>query len=127
MAILVDEYFQDSISNFGYTPTGLDYICAQDLLDKVNALFPDCTLRSGHRTREKTLALIAAGYRAAVGGQHEQSNAVDISDNDNQLDANLDDTLLADAQLYREAPAYTDTWLHLQSVAPASGHRTFIP
>lgn len=125
--ILVEEYYQDSISNYGYTPSSDDYIRAQDLLNLVNALFPDCQLRSGHRTREKTLALIAAGYRAAVGGQHEQSNAVDIADADNKLDANLDDTMLADAQLYREAPHATPSWVHLQTVAPGSGKRTFEP
>lgn len=127
MTILSDEYFQDSITNYGYTPSQEDYLRCADLLAKVNALFPDCQLRSGHRTRDKTLALRAAGYKAAVGGQHEQSNAVDISDPDNQLDANLDDTLLADAELYREAPHATPSWVHLQTVAPLSGKRTFEP
>ena len=125
--ILSDEYFQDSITNFDYTPSSEDYIRCADLLAKVNKLFPDCQLRSGHRTRAKTEALIAAGYRAALGGQHEQSNAVDISDPDNKLDANLDDTLLADAELYREAPHATPSWVHLQTVPPGSGKRTFEP
>ena len=125
--ILSDEYFQDSISNFGFTPSENDYTRCSDLLDKVNKLFPDCQLRSGHRTREKTLALIAAGYRAAVGGQHEQSNAVDIADNDNKLDQNLDDTELADAELWREAPHATNGWVHLQRVPPKSDKRTFDP
>jgi len=130
MTILADEYFQDSISNYGYTPSQEDYLRAADLLAKVNALFPDCQLRSGHRTREKTEALIAAGYRATVGGQHEQSNAVDIADPHNTLDDGLDDDQLAAAGLYREDPRYTagpSGWVHLQRVAPPSGHHTFIP
>jgi len=123
--ILSDEYFQDSIVNYAFTPTQDDYLKAADLLAKVNTLFPDCQLRSGHRTREKTLALIAAGYRAAVGGQHEQSNAVDVSDPDNALDDGLDDDKLTAAELYREAPHATLTWCHLQRVPPKSGKRTF--
>ena len=88
MTILADEYFQDSISNFGYTPTDTDYERCDDLLTRVNALFAalgiPCECRSGHRTRAKTMQLIAAGDRAAVGGQHEQSNAVDVADNENE-------------------------------------------
>ncbi len=125
--ITSDEYFQDSISNFNFTPTEEDYTRAADLLDKVNALFPDCDLRSGHRTRAKTEVLIAQGLRAAIGGQHEQSNAVDIVDQDGEKDEGLDDEQLEDAELYREAPESTPTWVHLQRVPPKSGHRTFQP
>ncbi len=125
--ILLDDYFQDSITNFNFTPTENDYTCASDLLDKVNALFPDCQLRSGHRTPEKVAALRAAGYKAALDSQHMHSNAVDISDPDNSKDVGLDDRQLEDAQLYREHPDATDTWVHLQRVPPKSGHRTFMP
>ncbi len=125
--ILLDEYFQDSVVNYGYEPTEEDRIRCQDLLDKVNAMFPDADLRSGHRTREKTLALIAAGYRAAIGGQHEQSNAVDLADPFNARDDWLDDAKLEAGELYREAPEDTNGWLHLQRVPPKSGHRTFKP
>ncbi len=125
--ITSDEYFQDSISNYGFTPSTEDYTCAADLLDKVNALFPDCELRSGHRTMDKVLALRAAGYRAALDSQHMHSNAVDIADNDDSKDDQLDDSSLEVAQLYREAPDATHTWVHLQRVPPASGRRTFNP
>ncbi len=125
--ILLDEYFQDSVVNYGFTPSQDDYLKAQDLLDKVNVLFPDCVLRSGHRTREKTLALIAAGYRAAVGGNHEHSTAVDISDPHNSCDDSLDDDKLEDACLYREAPHTTMGWVHLSITPPKSGRRTFEP
>lgn len=125
--ITSDEYFQDSISNFNFTPTTEDYTCAADLLDKVNALYPDCELRSGHRTMAKVEQLRAAGYRAALDSQHMHSNAVDIVDNDNSKDDALDDQQLENAQLYRESPDATDTWVHLQRVPPHSGHRTFNP
>lgn len=130
--ILSDEYFQDSIVNYGFEPSQLDHERCDDLLTRVNALFSEalglpCELRSGHRTRAKTLSLIAAGYRAALGGNHELSLAVDVADPDNIADNDITDELLASYGLYREAPLSTDTWTHLQSVAPKSGHRTFIP
>lgn len=125
--ITVDEYFQDSICNYGFTPSTQDYTRASELLNRVNALFPDCQLRSGHRTRAKTEALIASGHRAALGGNHEESFAVDVSDPDNVRDNDLDDATLEGFDLYREHPLATDSWVHLQSVPPKSGHRTFYP
>jgi hypothetical protein len=127
VSITVDEYFQDSICNYAFTPTSEDFIRAYDLVGKVNAIFPGCELRSGHRCREKTLALIASGHRAALGGEHEKSNAIDIADPDNHFDDHLDDEQLELAGLYREHPDDTHTWVHLQRVPPKSGHRTFKP
>jgi hypothetical protein len=129
--ILADEYFQDSIVNYGFTPHAVDYERCDDLLTRVNALFEEiglpCELRSGHRMREKSLALIAAGYRAAVGGNHEKSLAVDVADNDGMGDHLIDDAILEQYGLWREDPAHTKSWVHLQSVPPKSGVRSFVP
>jgi len=125
--ISVDDYFKDSITNYDYTPSSEDWTKAQELLDKVNGLWPDAKLRSGHRTRQKTLDLIAKGYKAALNDAHENSNGVDVSDDDNSKDAALTDQALETAGLYREHPGYTPTWVHLQQTPPGSGHRTFIP
>jgi hypothetical protein len=125
--ITVAQYFHDSMSNYGFEPTAEDLANATDLLDKVNGLYPDAQLRSGHRVRAKTLALIASGHKAAVGGTHEHSNGVDIADPDNEHDVALDDEILEAHGLYREHPMATDGWVHLQRVPPRSGHRTFYP
>lgn len=129
--ILAQEYFQDSESNFGYTVTQEDYERCDDLLTRVNALYEalglPCELRSGHRVPAKTEELIATGHRAARGGQHEQSRAVDVSDPSDYADKAVSDELLTSYGLYREAPTSTPGWQHLQNVPPASGHRTFIP
>lgn len=129
--ITIQEYFHDSVVNFGYAPTAADNDAADDLLTRANKLIEDfgedLVLRSGHRTRAKTLALIAAGYKAALGGKHETAQAVDIADPNNLLDAWLTDAKLEAYGLYREAPSATPTWVHVQTVAPKSGHRTFIP
>lgn len=129
--ILFTEYFQDSQVNHNFTPTALDYERCDDLLTRVNALFEalgqPCELRSGHRTRAKTLELIESGHRAALGGAHETSEGVDVSDPDNMSDREISDELLEQYGLYREEPESTDTWVHLQIRAPKSGHRTFRP
>lgn len=134
--ILADEYFQDSITNYGYTPRSWDYEQVDDLLTRVAAMEESYVeetggslfdLRSGHRTREKTLALIKAGYRASVGGKHETSQAVDIADPENKIDDWLTDAKLESFGLWREDPADTDTWCHVQNVPPPSGKRTFKP
>lgn len=129
--ILFTEYFHDSRVNFGYNPTPLDYERCDDLLTRVNALYEalglPCELRSGHRVPTKTQELIASGHRAAKGGNHEQSLAVDVADPGNVADRELSDELLEQYGLYREEPEKTDTWVHLQSVPPRSGHRTFVP
>lgn len=138
--ITSDEYFQDSITNFGYTPTEQDYERADDLLTRVNALLDEFGeargCNSGHRTRAKTLQLRAQGVRAAIGSKHEQSLAVDVADADNTLDMwissfDWDDgkanRMLESHGLWREATGDTLGWAHLQTVAPASGRRTFFP
>lgn len=129
--ILADEYFQDSIVNYGYTPTALDYERCDDLLTRVNALYEalglPCDLRSGHRVPQKTQELINSGHRAARGGKHETSQAVDVADNEEWADKEISDELLESYGLWREDPADTKSWTHLQNVPPDSGKRTFKP
>lgn len=134
--ILLDEYFQDSITNFAFEPTEEDRVRCLDLLERQQSLVEDYAaetgrgepvMTSGHRCRAKTLHLIADGYRAAVGGQHEQSNAIDLADASGHLDNWITDERLERCGLWREAPGSTPGWVHLQRVAPHSGHRTFVP
>lgn len=58
---------------------------------------------------------------------HRDARAVDIYDPLNALDNWLTDERLEVVDLYREAPAATPGWCHLQSRAPGSGRRTFQP
>lgn len=142
--ILLDEYFEDSISNWNYTRSSADFMNADDLLTRVTALEQEFAaeggapflLSSGHRTRARTLDLIDRGYRAAVGGRHETSQAVDILDADGKLDAWISsfdteegarNALLERLGLWREDPEHTSGWCHLQNVQPKSGRRTFHP
>lgn len=70
-----------------------------------------------------------------AGSSHKQAKGVDVYDPQNRLDAWLDtaehgdgdNTLLAQAGLYREHPDATPGWCHLSTRAPGSGRRTFHP
>lgn len=129
--ISLRDYFDDSISHFSYTPTPDDEKKARILLERVNALlgFLDFNrkLTSGHRTRAKTLLLKTQGYGAAIGGAHETSEGIDIEDEDGELDEAITDSLLERFSLYREDPATTRRWVHVQTRPPKSGKRTFLP
>lgn len=67
--------------------------------------------------------------------QHRKAHAVDVYDPFNALDRWIDmfegeggkNSKLEEHGLYREAPAATPGWCHLQDVAPGSGRHTFNP
>lgn len=63
--------------------------------------------------------------------KHTLGQAVDLSDEDGTLDAwcESEEGLkeLERIGLWLESPAYTPRWAHLQTVAPGSGRRVFIP
>ena len=128
--VTLEEYFRDSVAR-GHEPTKDETDNALALLVKVNALFThlgvDPPLTSGHRTREKKLELRAQGYGAALGGTHESGEGGDWADEDGEIDDSITDELLERFGLYREHPAATRRWAHLQTRSPRSGRRSFYP
>lgn len=58
---------------------------------------------------------------------HKTGMAVDVYDPENKLDAWINDGILTQYQLYREAPESTPGWCHLTTRPPRSGRRTFKP
>ena len=74
-------------------------------------------------------ALNAATAGAARHSKHMQAQACDLHDADGQLDLWCLDhaEVLERIGLWQESPASTPGWCHLQTVAPASGRRAFIP
>lgn len=134
--IFVDDYFRDAVEHFGYTPTEDERVKALDLLERVNTAIadymgetglPEPQLTSGYRCRAKSEELIAHGYKAAINGHHEHAEAVDVSDGGEHFESWWTDEKLEKYGLYREAPASTIGWVHLQNVPPNSQHRTFNP
>lgn len=69
--------------------------------------------------------------RAAKLSNHMLAKAIDISDDDGQLDAWLMTTdgqaALAEIGLWMEHPSATPRWAHVQIVPPKSGRRVFLP
>lgn len=65
------------------------------------------------------------------GSKHLSCQAVDLADADGKLKAWLKTSeglkAMEDIGLWQEDPSTTDTWVHVQCVAPASGKRVFMP
>lgn len=128
--VTLEEYFRDSVAR-GHVPTEAEKANALLLLSRVGAMFKhlgvDPKLNSGHRTRAKTLELKAAGYGAAIGGTHESAEGGDWDDPGGEIDDAINDALLAKFELFREHPASTRSWAHIQTKSPKSGRRSFYP
>jgi len=74
----------------------------------------------------------SASYNATVKGaaptsKHIRGQAIDLADPMEELDGYLTDAILEQFELWRESPIATKGWVHLQSVPPRSGNRTYIP
>ena len=82
---------------------------------------------------------VLSGYRpaeinakvkgAAPMSKHITCEAVDLADKDGRLAKWCMDNLpwLSAIGLWMEHPDYTKGWVHLQTTAPKSGNRVFIP
>lgn len=125
-------YANHSDANFGV------WNAADVMLDKVNALLRHCDrMQVKSQINPKTGTQISGegngGFRpkdcpvGAKNSAHKQGRAVDVYDPDGKLDELIDDKLLEQYGLYREAPVATPTWVHLQDRPPGSGKRTFQP
>jgi hypothetical protein len=97
---------------------------AKELCDRVNGLL----VRLGRATKVSSGFRTIASNKAAGGASksnHLTGKAVDLADPDGVLDGLITETLLTEFDLYREDPARTPTWVHLQIQRPSSGKRTF--
>lgn len=124
---------------------------ATDLLFRVNLLISEA-VKAGRFTREidPDTGTEISGTRGGAGdggfrlptattgspkSSHKQAQAVDVYDPLNLLDGWLDEfehgdgdnTVLAQAGLYRESPNWTVGWTHLTTRPPHSRKRTFQP
>ena len=101
-------------------------IASADTAERVSNLLDElgvsARVSSGFRTAEANKA--ASGSRAS---NHLTGKACDLQDPNGFLDAAITDALLTRFDLYREHPLHTPGWVHLQTVRPRSGNRTFSP
>lgn len=102
---------------------------AIEVVNKANDLLSHLGYSRGVRSGWRPKEINAMIPGASKTSKHMTCQAVDIEDNDGKLKSwciqNL--SVLEDLGLWMESPEFTPSWLHLQTVAPNSGHRVFIP
>jgi hypothetical protein len=102
---------------------------AEELVEKVNQLLSRFgegrRVTSGWRPPQVNAATPGAAKRSL----HMSCEAVDLEDEDGQLDDWCLDhpEVLQEIGLWQEHPASTKGWCHLQVVPPRSGKRVFYP
>lgn len=97
-------------------------VCVNSLLEKFGEYR---AVSSGYRRPEDNAKL--ANPKPA--SRHLTCEAVDLVDPDEKLKAWIKDNLsvLEEVGLYMEHTSATPTWVHLQTRAPKSGRRVFLP
>jgi hypothetical protein len=100
------------------------------LLDKFQAAVPSAHVR-GVNSGWRPPAVNANVPGAAKKSNHMIGKAVDLNDDDGELDAWLitqsGQDALVEIGLWMEHPDSTPRWSHVQTVPPGSGHRVFYP
>lgn len=146
--ITLEQYF------IGREHSSEQELLASDLLEKVNYLLERFELQTNmavkiHTHTNTNIGPAGSDGFDSVGGIHEggfrfpdcpqgakssshkilddKGAGIDIYDPDNTIDKWVNDDILTEFGLYREAPISTPGWCHLTNRAPPSGHRTFIP
>ncbi|MEJ7805646.1 MAG: D-Ala-D-Ala carboxypeptidase family metallohydrolase [Telluria sp.] len=103
---------------------------ANALLDQFHCANPKAHLRSVN-SGWRPPALNARIANAAAKSKHMTGHAIDIGDDDGQLDEWLmtvpGQAALVKIGLWMEHPSATPRWSHLQSIPPGSGRRVFHP
>ncbi len=116
-----EELTQDKRNNAIITLTRCNSLTAK-YCEATGAATPG--LRSGWRPYSVNLRVDGAPR-----SRHLTCQAIDLSDPGHKFStwclSNLEE--LEAHGLYMEAPEHTPSWCHLQTVAPRSGHRVFIP
>lgn len=109
----------------------------EDLLDRVGYLedaYGEFIVTSGLRTLEHHLEIYAKKgitdtAKIPMKSLHLRGCAVDIADHDGKIKAwvKLNESILETVGLWCEDFSATPTWVHFQSLPPASGKRFFKP
>jgi hypothetical protein len=134
--ITLEDYVGPHAGSQDWTQARIDN--AVDLLAHVNALkenleAKDVNFRTNPATGSCVSGKTFGGFRpkscpqGAPNSSHKEGMGVDLYDPLNEIDGAIDNDLLADFGLYREAPTSTNQWCHLTTRAPHSGNRTFQP
>lgn len=104
---------------------------ANMLLDRFYAANPKAAQNRGCNSGWRPPEVNARTHNAAKKSNHMIGRAIDIGDDDEQLDKWLmtaeGQKALEEIGLWMEQPSATPRWAHVQIVPPGSGHRVFFP
>jgi len=131
--IILDDYWMGRDKQYPLDLNDAIRANAKVTVDKANLLLSTFKQATGDTTQRKVTSgwrpprVNAATPNAAMTSKHMTGQAIDIYDPDGALDDWLTDDILTQLDLYREHPAATKNWCHIQTVPPRSGKRTFYP
>lgn len=135
--ITISDYFMGRDKTYAAALTPDIVKNAEDLLTRVNflmAIFYTSNPKAHSRAVNsgwRPPKLNATVQNAAPNSHHMTGKAIDVNDDDGQLDAWLmglaGQKALVDARLWIEHPSATPRWSHFQSEPPRSGRRVFYP
>lgn len=138
--ITLSQYWMDRDHAYPDQLTSEIKINAAETVTLVNWLL-ECAEESGvvPGTNPQTGTAVSSGWRpaavnsAAHGATHSKhmtAQACDIRDTPDRVLAQwclAHTDKLREIGLWMERPQWTPTWIHVQTVAPGSGHRVFVP
>jgi len=102
---------------------------AAETVSRINAFLQHSGFDGHVNSGWRPPSLNAATQGAAPHSKHMLALACDLHDVDGHIDRWCIDNaaVLEELGLWQESPNTTPGWCHLQTVAPASGHRVFFP
>lgn len=125
-----DDFFKGRDVRFSHDCTKSVIACSMETMRRANDFFKVSGLAyKGTASGWRPLAINEATSNAAKKSNHILGKAIDLVDTDGAIDAYCDahPEVLEQCGLWREHPSKTAGWCHFQTVAPASGNRTFYP
>lgn len=127
--ITLEEYYMGRDKKYPDQLTDELRLNAQDTVDKANQLLARFGESRKVNSGWRPPAVNAAIPKAAKKSNHMRCLAIDLDDDDGDLDdwcmSNL--SVLEELGLWMEHPAATKGWCHVQTVPPRSGRRVFYP
>lgn len=127
--ITLTDYWMGRDARYPEDLTGEIEANAAELLRRVNDLLDIFGETRPVRSGWRPPAVNDATPNAAPKSKHMVGQAIDLADDEGDLDQWCIDhgNELARLGLWQEHPAATKSWCHLQSVPPKSGKRVFYP
>lgn len=134
MMIILADYWMGRDQTHAADLTEAITDAAAELLGRVNLLLSwamrDNVRPTGIASGWRPAGINAATANAAAKSKHLTGHAIDLRDNgtrDLAIWCLKNEDALAEIGLWMERPQWTPTWVHLQTIPPASHRRYYVP